>query len=587
MRLLAFAALFACPVAAFAQSKPDRANPLDQIAGYKRVTIEGFTLLMSEEATLADASAYQLKPVAVLEKELKVVTKIMTAKQVETLKKLLIWVEWDEKTEVTNGRDGSAVAVYYGGHQASLLQQGKHPLKAKTVTVLSLKSLTEEHQPKRDSGRCVLLHELAHAVHDQLLGRDHAGIKAAFAQAMERKLYDKTQYVSTNEAEFFAETTSAYFDQLHHYPQTRDELKKHDPATHKLLESIWGTSKKPEATAAKPKGLLAENGTGKFDLGVKPTDLRFERTIHGPEFNPDDLKGRVTVVGFIGQSDLPVLAKLTQIHDELAVYGARVVAGPGQISDPNEWKKELAARQVSFTAVGGMGLREKQTPNQFVGQKASHTLVFAADGTCVFRGSGHDALPHARAAVGQGFAAKLAAGIQAKPMQPLTDILVSGQPVTDVLPKLTAVSRSSDEAASKRAKELLDTLTAPGQKALDEAKTLAKTDQVAAFILLEPLPVRFRGSPVGEKLSAAVDGLKNTIPVAAELKARTTFEPIKKLDAQIQAQPGGFNPADPAFRQRNAVSIAQLKAAVEQMKKKHPKAKATEQAEKLLQVYGG
>ena len=52
------------------------------------------------------------------------------------------------------------MAVYYGGHQASLLAQGKHPLKAKTITVLSTKGLTEEHQPKRDSGRCVLLHEM-------------------------------------------------------------------------------------------------------------------------------------------------------------------------------------------------------------------------------------------------------------------------------------------------------------------------------------------------------------------------------------------------------------------------------------------
>lgn len=587
MRFIALVALLALPLSAFAQSKPDRPNPLDQIAGYKRVTIEGFTLLISDDVAMGDASAYQLKPMAVLEKELKVVTKIMTAKQVDTLRKLIIWVEWDESMEVSNGRDGSAVAVYYGGHQASLLQQGKHPLKAKTVTILKMKSLTLEHQPNRDSGRCVLLHELAHAVHDQLLGRDHAGIKAAFAQAMERKLYDKSQYVSTNEAEFFAELTSAYFDQLHHYPQTRDELKKHDPTSHKLLEGIWGTAKKPETTAAKPKGPLAENGSGKFDLGVKLTDLRLERVIHGPEFKESDVKGRVTVVGFIGMTDLPVLAKLTQIHDELAVYGAKVLAGPGQISDPNDWKKELIAREVSFTTVGGMGLREKEKPNQFIGQKASHTLIFDADGKCVFRGSGHDALPHARAAVGKGFAAKLGVGIMEKPMQPLTDILVSGQQVTDVLPKLTAVSRSSDEAASKRAKELLDTLTAPGQKALDEAKTLAKTDQVAAFILLEPLPARFRGSPVGDKLSTAVDGLKNTIPVSAEMKARTALEPIKKLDAQIQAQPGGFNPTDPTFRQRNAVSIAQLKAAVEQMKKRHPKAKATEQAEKLLQSYGG
>ncbi len=582
MRSTALIALLLLAPALSAQDKP---SALDKIDGYKRYTVEGFTVLVSHDVLKADVSKYEVKPIDVLHRELKTITKIMTPKQVDTLRKLVIWAEWDEATELTNGRNGSAVAVYYGGHQASLLAQGKHPLKAKTVTVLSTKGLTEEHQPKRDSGRCVLLHELAHAVHDQLLGRDHAGIRAAFTQAMERKLYDKGQYISTNEAEFFAEVTSAYFDQLHHFPQTRDDLKKHDPVAHKLMEDIWGKAKKPEPEG-RVKGPLANTGRGQFDLGVKLTDLRIERAIHGPAFKPADLDGKVAVVGFFGPTDYPVLAKLAKVHDELSAYRAVVVGGPGQVIDPDVLKRDLAARDVPFPAVSALMLRDSAEPNRFVGQKASHTLVFDPDGACVFRGSGHDVLPHARAAVGRVLAAKLGAGVMQKPMQPLTDCLTSGQPLTDVLPKLTSVAGSSDEVASKRAKEMLTTLTAPGQQALDEAKTVGKTDPVAAFLLIETLPARFKGSAVGEKLETAVMGLKTTIPVTAELKARTALEPIRKLDASIQAQPGGFNPTDSAFQQRYAAEIAQLKGLVEAMKKKHPKAKATEQAEKMLKGYG-
>jgi hypothetical protein len=567
-------------------SRPTKKNQLpEKVEGYQRNTIEGFTLLLSKDVVKADTKAFEVKPLAVLEHELKIVAKILTAKQLETLRKLIIWVEWDEQHELTNGRNGSAIAVYYGGHQASLLEQGKHPLKAKTITILSMKALTDEHQPNRDSGRCVLLHELVHAVHDQLLGRDHAGIRAAYTQAMERKLYDKTQYVSTNEAEFFAETTAAYFDQLHHYPQTREDLKKHDPATHTLLESIWGTTKKPEPASTKPKGLLTSNGIGQFDMTVKLDNLLFESQIHGPAFKPEQLQKRVAIVGFIGMADLPVLGKLKQIHNELAAYGATIVVGPGQMSEANEWQKLLSAREVPFSAVSALMLRDNASPKQFVGQKPSHTLVFDANGNCVFRGSGHDALAHARAAVGNIYAAQLGAGILDKPMKPLTDILVSGQPLSDVIPKLTAVSRSSDEAASKRANELLNQLTAPGKAVLEEAKILAKTDQLGAFLLLESEPQRYQGSPLAEKLTAALDGLKETPVVVAELKARSLFEPIRKLEGSLQALPGGFNPAETSFRQRHAATIGQLNIAVEELKKKYPKAKVTAQAIKLVQAY--
>src|SRR5207253_74900 len=130
-----------------------------------------------------------------------------------------IWVEWNEEAKLSSGRAGNALAVYYGGHQAALLAKGMNPLKAKNVTILRMKSLTLQHQPKKESGRCVVLHEIAHAVHDQVLSNDNLNIKAAYKQAMERKLLDKEAYAATNEREFFAEMTCAYYDQLDYYPR--------------------------------------------------------------------------------------------------------------------------------------------------------------------------------------------------------------------------------------------------------------------------------------------------------------------------------------------------------------------------------
>ena len=122
---------------------------------------------------------------------------------------MLIWVEWDERQALPNGRQGDAAAMYYGGHQSQMLSKGLHPLKSKNITILHMKSLTREHQPKNDSGRCLILHEMKHAVHDQFLGNDNPLVNAAYKQAMERKLFDPSMYASTNEHEFFAEMTCA------------------------------------------------------------------------------------------------------------------------------------------------------------------------------------------------------------------------------------------------------------------------------------------------------------------------------------------------------------------------------------------
>jgi hypothetical protein len=89
------------------------------------------------------------------------------------------------------------MATYYGGPPQVQVAEGRHPLQSKTVTIHRLKAFTESGQKRAPDGD-LLLHEFAHAVHDQLLGFDNAGIKSAYQQAMERKLYDKDLYAATS-----------------------------------------------------------------------------------------------------------------------------------------------------------------------------------------------------------------------------------------------------------------------------------------------------------------------------------------------------------------------------------------------------
>jgi len=49
-------------------------------------------------------------------------------------------------------------------------------------------------------------------------------------------------YAATNEREYFAETTEAFFGRNDFYPFTRADLEKHDPEMFHLLARVWGVS---------------------------------------------------------------------------------------------------------------------------------------------------------------------------------------------------------------------------------------------------------------------------------------------------------------------------------------------------------
>ncbi len=95
----------------------------------------------------------------------------------------------------------------------------------------------------------VVLHELAHSYHDQVLSFDNAEILDVFEQAKRDGRYENVllytgkrvqHYGMSNHKEYFAEATEAYFGVNDFYPFVRAELNEHDPAMFRLLEKVWG-----------------------------------------------------------------------------------------------------------------------------------------------------------------------------------------------------------------------------------------------------------------------------------------------------------------------------------------------------------
>lgn len=95
----------------------------------------------------------------------------------------------------------------------------------------------------------VVLHELAHAYHDQVLGFEEPRIMKAYEDFKKSGhgdhalLYDGTRvrhYGLTDQKEFFAEMTESYFGLDDFFPFNRAELMTAEPAIFELMQAIWG-----------------------------------------------------------------------------------------------------------------------------------------------------------------------------------------------------------------------------------------------------------------------------------------------------------------------------------------------------------
>ena len=94
-----------------------------------------------------------------------------------------------------------------------------------------------------------VLHELAHAYHDQELGFDEPRIAEAWKRFRDGGRYQsvltspgpmREHYALTNEKEFFAEMTECYFGANDFYPFVAGELKQAEPRIFALMRDIWG-----------------------------------------------------------------------------------------------------------------------------------------------------------------------------------------------------------------------------------------------------------------------------------------------------------------------------------------------------------
>lgn len=125
-----------------------------------------------------------------------------------------------------------------------LKNAGFDPAKVKAVEISSANTYLEW----RKAQPSMLMHELSHAYHDQVLGKPHAALAGALTAARDSGHFDRVvrfmgnvdrHYGLTSVDEYFAETTEALFGVNDFYPFVRGELMAIDPGGAKLVAELW------------------------------------------------------------------------------------------------------------------------------------------------------------------------------------------------------------------------------------------------------------------------------------------------------------------------------------------------------------
>jgi hypothetical protein len=201
----------------------------------------GWNLHVSK-ALLADEPAATAKAIDLLEKQLAEIVRVVPAKAVGELKKVPLWFSPEYP--------GVGPKAEFHPDGGWLKDNGRNPAMAEAVEFTNIRIFPQECQRMPNFA----LHELAHAYHFRVLGFDDQAIRDAYERAKAAALYDKVErqrtdgrpnpmeraYAMTNDKEYFAETTEAFFSRNDFFPFTREELRAHDPRMFAVLEAVWG-----------------------------------------------------------------------------------------------------------------------------------------------------------------------------------------------------------------------------------------------------------------------------------------------------------------------------------------------------------
>lgn len=198
-----------------------------------------------------------------------------------------------------------------------LRRNGRDPAMAQGVEFTNVDSFEAECRRMP----ALVLHELAHAYHDRVLPGGHANatVKEAYERARASGRYEQVErrdangntrldraYALTNPAEYFAETSEAFFSTNDFFPYVRGELQQVDPHACEMLASLWGVEEEDPAVDEQPLQQAVQALGSFLDAGGWLEEVEDQAWAHVPLTAADAAAGKARLVA----------ARLKSVGDE-------------------------------------------------------------------------------------------------------------------------------------------------------------------------------------------------------------------------------------------------------------------------------
>ena len=220
---------------------------------YQVFTIRGWTLYVEETVGRDAQLVNDIR--STLEERLGYIEQTVPKKVLPFLKSIPIWVSNEPTYPLREGERG---VIPFHRSPGWLRAHEMNPHMAPGVHFINPDPIMYEHRVFEFAPE-TMLHELAHAYHNIELGLENPMVKGSYEQAIADGLYQRVPergagdrmvqaYAATNQEEYFAELSEAYFGTNDWFPRNRAELLEYDPRGHAMIQAVWGVGAPTEVS---------------------------------------------------------------------------------------------------------------------------------------------------------------------------------------------------------------------------------------------------------------------------------------------------------------------------------------------------
>ena len=234
LHLLGLIAVLIAGIATLAAETQELPKPLSRSA----LHLQGWTVLVDDRLLNLPNQVLGSNSLRFLEAKLYDITRVVSAEPLARLQSVSIVLDLSH---------GKLNSFQYHPDKQWLEENGYSTHLAKCVHIPIAADLPTPRSINEQPW--VILHELAHAYHDQVLGFEDPRILLSYERYKKSGHGDDTllfngsrtrHYALTDHKEFFAEMTESYFGENDFYPFNRAELMTAEPEIYGLLRAIWG-----------------------------------------------------------------------------------------------------------------------------------------------------------------------------------------------------------------------------------------------------------------------------------------------------------------------------------------------------------